>query len=86
MQIGDSIVKSIYGAVGVLVIAGLGYAADQRIDTRVQQAIGKFQEQEIERQIQFYITKDQLAPDSVTPDDKVNRQVLERQLKQIRSK
>ena len=86
MPLSDTIVKSLYGAAGVLMIAGLGFAADQRIDTRVQQAIGQFQQQEIERQIQFYITKSQLAPDKVTPDDNVNRQVLERQLQQLRSK
>ena len=76
----------IYGAVFSVVCAGLVFAADQRIDQRVQTAIDSFQEQEIDRQIQFYITKEQLAPGSVTPDDRVNRQVLERQLEQIRSK
>ena len=76
-------------AIGVgatVALAGLAFAADQRIDQRVQQAIGAFQQQEIERQIQFYVTKEELAPEAVTPDDRVNRVILERQLKQLRAK
>lgn len=75
----------IVGAIFTAVCAGLAFAADQRIDQRVQVAIGEFQQQEIERQIQFIIMKEAMAPEAVTMDDRVNKQVLERQLNQLRS-
>lgn len=76
----------IYGVILTVVCAGLVFAADQRIDQRVQVAIDELQVQTTEKQIQFYIMKEALAPDAITPDDRVNRQVLERQLEGLRNK
>ncbi len=76
----------IIGAIFSVVCAGLVFAADQRIDQRVQSAIQSFQEQELMRQQTFYITKGQLAPDKVTPDDKINLIVIEKQLEELRSR
>lgn len=73
----------IYAGIFGITVAGLSYAADQRIDERVSQAIENFQINEINRQIDFYVTKEVLSPESVTPDDRVNRKVLERQLNQL---
>jgi hypothetical protein len=79
------IIAGVMALLGIVNI-GLLYAADKHIDERVQQAITGFQQQEIERQIEFYDTKEQLAPQSVTPDDRVHRKVLERQLKKLRTR
>jgi len=74
---------AIYAGILTIFGSGLLYAADQRIDARVSKAINDFQRQEITRQIDFYDTKQELAPDTVTPDDRVNRKVLERQLRKL---
>lgn len=74
----------IYGALFTVVCTGLVYAMDQRVDQRIQQAIGAWQEQDVEHRIHFYLMKQELAPESVTPDDRINQEILERQLKQLR--
>jgi len=74
----------IYGVLFTIICTGLVYAMDQRVDQRIQHAISAWQEQDVEQKIQFYIMKEELAPDAITPDDRVNKTILERQLEQLR--
>ena len=78
------ITQFIYTVIAGVVLAGLAWGMDGRIDQRVAVAIDELQVRQINQKIDFYITKEQLAPRSVTPDDRVNRAVLERQLEQLR--
>lgn len=73
----------IYAGIFGITVAGLSYAADEKIDRRVEGAIQDFERRQITRQIDFYDTKQELSPESITPDDRVNRKVLERQLRQL---
>ena len=75
--------KTLIGLLIPLVIAGLAYAADQRIDQRIQFAIDDFQRQDIRRKIEFYIMKEEFAPEEMTSDDRINKKILERQLKRL---
>ena len=75
--------KILIGLIIPIVIGGLAYAADQRIDQRVQFAIDDFQKQEIRRKIEFYIMKEEFAPNEITSDDRINKKILERQLKRL---
>ncbi|GAF72057.1 unnamed protein product [marine sediment metagenome] len=74
----------IYTVLAGVVLAGLAWGMDGRIDQRISIAIDEFDVRQINRKIEFYITKEQLAPQSVTADDRVNKAVLERQLQQLR--
>ena len=85
-SIKDKITQAFFIWVGMVVLAGAVFAMDGRIDQRVEQAIDRFQIQQINNKIDFYIMKQELAPQSITPDDRVNRAVLERQLKQLRER
>ena len=77
--------KLLYALIFSVVIAGLSYAADQRIDMRVQQAINASEERSLERQIQFYIIKKNM-PGGLSTEDKINKEILERQLKDLKAK
>ena len=78
------ITQFVYTVVAMVVLAGLAWGVDGRIDQRVAGAIDNMEIRQINQKIEFLIMKEQLAPQSVTPDDRVNRAVLERQLEQLR--
>jgi hypothetical protein len=74
----------LYGTVLTIAFVGFAFAADQRIDTRVQAAINSFNEQQIENQLEFYIIKAEMS--GLTPEDKINQKILEKQLEKLRSR
>ena len=86
MQINDNIMKVLYTVLAGAVISGLVYGADAHIDTRVQQAIDNFQVQQIQQDLTYFVYKREMAPDSMTADDKIKEKVLKRQLEELKGK
>ena len=77
------LMQFIYTAIGGVMLIGFAAAMDLRIDQRVQVAIDNLEIRQINQRIEFLIMKQEMAPASITPDDRVNRAVLERQLEQL---
>ena len=73
----------IYGAVATIVLTGFAYAMDQRIDQRVEAAINASEQRRLENDINFYIIKDETV--GLTNEDRINRQIKERQLQKLRA-
>jgi len=76
----------IYGAIATVVMVGLAYAADKRIDERVGQAIDSYDERQINREIEQIILLENTAPDLVTARDRAEKKILEKQLERLRLK
>jgi len=76
----------IYGAIVTVVMVGLAYAADKRIDERVGQAIDSYDERQINREIEQIILLENTAPDLVTARDRAEKKILEKQLERLRLK
>jgi len=74
----------IYGAVASIVLTGFAYAMDQRIDQRVQAAINASEERRLESQLNFYDIKEETA--GLSGEDRINQQIIERQLQKLRAK
>lgn len=74
----------LYGVVITIALTGFAYAMDKRVDERIQAAIDESNAQNIEQRIQFYIIKNETA--GLTGEDRINMQILERQLKELRAK
>lgn len=85
--------KIIYALVIGIVVTGFGFAADQRIDQRVNEQVKLLRQEvnntlkdsqkaDINRQIQFYLIKEQTTGLSV--EDKINKRLLEQQLNNIK--
>ena len=85
-QIKDKITQAFFVWVGMIFLAGAVFAMDGRIDQRVEMAIDNLEVRQVNRKIEFLIMKQELAPQSITPDDRVNKLILEKQLKQLRQK
>ena len=75
----------IYGAIFSVVMIGFAYAADQRIDQRVEAAIDSYDERQINRDLEQIIMLEETAPELVTRRDKAERRILEKQLQQLRA-
>jgi hypothetical protein len=71
------------GVVGTIVMIGLAYAADGRIDSRVQEGINAFQIQTINRELDFYIIKEETS--SLTSDDKIRKRILQKQKRDLQN-
>jgi hypothetical protein len=78
----EKVTQAFFVWAGMIFLAGAVFAMDGRIDQRVGQAIDDLEIRQINQKIEFYIMKENMAPQTVTPDDRVNRAVLEHQLKQ----
>ena len=78
------IIPVIYATIMAIAFSGLAYAMDQRIDNRVAVAIDEFKVQDIEQKIEFYIIKKEMT--GLSGEDRINKQILERQLDSIREK
>ena len=85
-SIKEKITQAFFVWAGMIFLAGAVFAMDGRIDQRVEIAIDQLEIRQINQKIEFLIMKQEMAPQSVTPDDRVNRAVLERQLEQLRQK
>lgn len=73
----------IYGAIGTIVLTGFAYAMDQRIDERVETAINASEERRLESQLNFYDIKQETA--GLSGEDRINQQIIERQLQKLRA-
>jgi hypothetical protein len=78
----DLIIKSLWPVLFAVVITGLAYAGDQRIDQRVQAAIKESNAERLEQEIEFYIIKQETA--GLSSEDRINMQIKERQLLKLR--
>lgn len=77
-----------WALIGIATIAlgGFGFAAEKHVYRVVDDRINQYDTRQIQRKIDFYIMKENFAPDKVTVDDKVNKQVLEKQLIEIKER